>query len=121
MRDARDRIPADLIEQKIRGPPAELVEPRAQRGQRRIGEIRERHIVEADDRDVLRDVESRRLQDLHDADGIQVGPGHHRRARQGGAFEELSAPARPLARWLSSTPMTSSGEQGSPLSASASR
>ena len=42
MRDARDRNPADLIEEEVRGPPAELVEARAQRGQRRIGEIRDR-------------------------------------------------------------------------------
>ena len=50
----------------------------------------ERHIVEADHRDVRRNAESGRPQDLHDADGIQVGPGHHRRARQGGAFQEPS-------------------------------
>ncbi len=90
MRGARDRTPADLIEEETRGPPAELVEARAKRGQRRIGEIRDRPIVEADHRDVLRDAESGRPQDLHDADGIPVGPGHHRRARPGGALKELS-------------------------------
>ena len=90
MRGARDRTPADLIEEETRGPPAELVEARAKRGQRRIGELRDRQIVEADHRDVLRDADSGRLQDLHDADGIQVGPGHHRRARPGAAFKELS-------------------------------
>jgi hypothetical protein len=90
VRVARDRTPAHLIEEEIRGPPAELVEARAKRGQRRIGEMRERHIVEPNHRDILRDAESGRLQDLHDADRIHVGPGHHRRARPGGAFKELS-------------------------------
>ena len=61
MRSARGRNPADLIEEKIRGPPAELVEARAKRGQWRIGEMGERHIVEADHRDVRRDAESGRL------------------------------------------------------------
>ena len=90
MRGARDRNPAHLVEEETRGPPAELVEARAKRGQQRIGELGDRQIVEADHRDILRDAESGRLQDLHDADGIQVGPGHHRRARPGGAFKELS-------------------------------
>ena len=90
MRGARGRDPADLLEEEIRGPPAELVEARAKRGQRRVGELRDRRIVEADHRDVRRDAKSGRLQDLHDADGIQIRPGHHRRARPGAAVKELS-------------------------------
>ena len=90
MHRARDRNPGHLIEEEIRGPPAELVVARAQCGQWRIGERRVRQIVEADHRDVLRDAQSGRLQDLDGADGIPVRPGHHRRARQGAAFKELS-------------------------------
>ena len=118
---ARDRNPAHLVEEETRGPPAELVEARAKRGQQRIGELGDRQIVEADHRDILRDAESGRLQDLHDADGIQVGPATTAVHGQAARSRSCLAPARPLARWLSSTPVTSSGEQGSPLSVSASR
>jgi hypothetical protein len=90
MRGTPDRTPAHLIEEEIRGPPAELVDARAKRGQRRIGEMCDRPVVEAYHCDVLRDANSGRLQDLHDADGIQVGPGHHHRARPRAASKELS-------------------------------